>query len=93
MLENVSQTSQVESQRDATRKLDARTKVTDTLADDLLEGAQEIQNFLFGSRGNRRKTYYLIESKQIPTFRIGNRIYARKSTLLTWITEQEQNVS
>lgn len=88
MVQNASQAVKVDG-----RKQRSETITKPALADDLLEGAQEIHDFVFGSRGNRRKTYYLIESKQIPTFRIGNRIYARKSTLLTWITQQEQNVS
>jgi hypothetical protein len=59
-----------------------------SLADDILEGAEEIKAFLFGARGDRRRVYYLIERGGLPHFRLGGRIYARKSTLLNWIEQQ-----
>ena len=58
------------------------------LSDDLLEGAEEIKKFLFGARGDRRRVYYLI-TRGLPHFRLGDRIYARKSILLDWIKQQE----
>ena len=60
------------------------------LADDLLRGADEIAEFLFGKRGgSRRKVYYLAECTKIPIFRIGSVLCARRSVLLDWIKKQE----
>jgi hypothetical protein len=39
------------------------------LADDLLRGADEIAEFIFGTRGSRRKVYYLAETSRLPVFR------------------------
>lgn len=61
-----------------------------TLAEDVLHGAEEIAEFLFGDRRLRRKVYYLAESSRLPVFRYGARLNARRSTLLQWIAEQEQ---
>lgn len=61
------------------------------LGDDLLRGADEIAEFLFGHARHRRKIYYLTgeATKKLPHFKIGALICARKSTLLNWIAEQE----
>jgi hypothetical protein len=60
------------------------------LSDDLLRGAEEIAEFFFGSRTERRKIYHLAESSRLPVFRMGSVLCARKSRLLSWIEEQEQ---
>lgn len=60
------------------------------LAGDLLRGAGEIAEFLFGSCNNRRKIYYLVERGVLPVFRLGCVVCARKSTLAAWIGEQEE---
>lgn len=62
-----------------------------TIADDLLRGADAIATFVFGSAEHRRKIYYYASDAKIrmPHFRIGNVICARKSTLLEWISRQE----
>jgi len=39
------------------------------LADDLLRGADEIAEFIFGKRGGRRKIYYLAETSHLPVWR------------------------
>jgi hypothetical protein len=62
------------------------------LADDILEGADAIAEFLFGSKGTRRKVYYLAESSKLPIFRLGSVLCARKSVLLKFITGQEERV-
>jgi len=59
------------------------------LADDLLRGAEEIATFIFGERGSRRKVYYLAECTRLPIFRLGSVLCARKSTLMGWISGQE----
>ncbi len=60
------------------------------LSDDLLRGADAIAEFFFGSRTERRKIYHLAESSRLPVFRMGSVLCARKSRLLSWIEEQEQ---
>jgi hypothetical protein len=60
------------------------------LADDILLGANQIAEFLFGDRGARRKVYHLVENSHLPYFRFGFVLCARKSVLMTWIEEQER---
>jgi hypothetical protein len=62
------------------------------LAEDILEGADAIAEFLFGSRSNRRKVYYLAECSKLPIFRLGSVLCARKSVLLEFIAGQEERV-
>jgi hypothetical protein len=59
------------------------------IADDLLRGADEIAAFFYGDRVQRRKVYHLVATSNLPVFKLGSMICARKSILLTWITEQE----
>lgn len=65
------------------------------LADDILEGADAIAEFLFrganeDQRGrNRRKIYHLAQSSRLPLFRLGSMLCARKSKLLEFIAAQE----
>jgi hypothetical protein len=59
------------------------------LAEDLLRGADEISDFIFGKRGGRRKVYYLAECARLPVFRLGSMLCARKSVLIGWIAGQE----
>lgn len=59
-------------------------------ASDLLYGADEIATFLFGDRKHRRRLYRKIAKKNLPVFRIGHSICARKSVLLAWIEAQER---
>jgi hypothetical protein len=68
------------------------------IAGDMLYGADEIAQFLFGDRRYRRRIYNLVERSAhnltsenlFPHFRIGVNICARKTTLWQWITAQEQ---
>jgi hypothetical protein len=69
---------------------------TDTpheLAGDLLRGADEIAEFIFGTRESRRKVYYLAECCRLPVFRLGSMLCARRSVLLNWIAGQESRAS
>jgi hypothetical protein len=59
------------------------------LADDLLCGADEIAKFLYGPSGSRRKVYYLAACTRFPVFRLGTKLCARRSVLLSWIADQE----
>ena len=68
-----------------------------SLANDLLRGASEIAEFVFGNPRQRRAVYHLAvevkpDCRRMPVFRLGNVICARRSTLLRWIAEQEQLV-
>jgi hypothetical protein len=62
------------------------------LSGELLEGAGALAVFFYGSDSfkERRKIYHLVEGQRLPTFRIGKKICARRSTLQTWIIEQEK---
>jgi hypothetical protein len=60
-----------------------------TLGNDILEGADNIAAFLFGSKDLRRKVYYLSERCKLPIFRFGSMLCARKSTLMEFIVGQE----
>jgi hypothetical protein len=62
------------------------------LANDLLRGADEIAEFIFGARGSRRKVYYLAETSHLPVFLLGAVLCARRSVLLRWIAGQESRV-
>jgi hypothetical protein len=63
---------------------------TDELRDDVLRGADKVAEFLYGEPKKRRRVYFLVEQSGLPVFRDGNIICARKSRLLAWIAEQEQ---
>jgi hypothetical protein len=58
-------------------------------ANDLLRGADEIAQFLFGDPGQRRKVYHLAETSKFPHFKLGSMICARKSVVIRWIEDQE----
>ena len=62
------------------------------VADDILRGADEIAEFIFGDRGSRLKVYYLSDCTRLPIFRLGSVLCARKSVLLGWISGQERRV-
>jgi hypothetical protein len=66
--------------------------VSQELADDLLRGAYEIAEFIFGARARRRKVYYLAEKTHLPVFRLGSQLCARRSVLMRWIAGQESRV-
>ncbi len=53
---------------------------------DLLYGVPAIARFL-GLR--ERQTRELIDAEKVPSFKIGNRVCARRSSLKTWLAEQE----
>ena len=67
---------------------------TPHLADDVLHGAAEISDFLYGSHEQQylRRVYYLAECSRLPVFRLGSRLCARRSVLLKWIAGQEGRV-
>ena len=60
------------------------------LADDLLEGADEIGDFM---DWKPRRVFYVAERKLMPIFRIGKRLVARKSTLRRHVEGLEQKAT
>lgn len=58
------------------------------LNDDILRGAEAIASFL--GLDKRQAVYHHAAKGELPTFRIGSTICARKSTLVKWIEEQEK---
>lgn len=58
---------------------------------DVLRGANEIAEFLFGSKAVRRKVYHLASTSNMPVFKLGSMICARKSVLLAWVEAQERH--
>jgi hypothetical protein len=68
------------------------------IADDLVRGAGGIAMFLFGSDAvkARRKVYHLANearADRLPVFRMGQQLFARKSTLTKWIAAREGGVA
>ena len=57
---------------------------------DLLRGADQISNFMFGTPEARRQVYHLFECHDLPAFKMGNTLYARKPTLAEWIAKKEK---
>jgi hypothetical protein len=67
------------------------------LSDDLLHGADEIAQFIYGSatdekvaESNRRRIYHSADRHGLPAFKLGGTLTARKSTILAWIESQER---
>ena len=58
------------------------------IADDTLEGASEIAAF---TGKTVRQTTHLLETKQIPAFKIGGRWHMRKSTYTAFIARLERD--
>jgi len=63
------------------------------LHDDLLIGAAAIAFFIYGSTEYRfqRRVYYLTtqSKRQLPWFRLGSQVAARRSSIIAWIEAQE----
>jgi hypothetical protein len=59
---------------------------------DLIGGGDRIAEFLFGAADERlrREVYHLAEHHDLPAFKIGNKLYARKTKLLDWIEARER---
>lgn len=69
--------------------------VNDTgMPDDMLVGAEQIAVAIYGSvegkkDTNLRRIYHAISKKDLPTFKIGGRVHARRRTIEAWIERQE----
>jgi hypothetical protein len=59
----------------------------DNIAGDVLRGADAIAAFMGLPR---RAVYHAASKNTLPVFRLGETILARKTTLLSWIQDQEQ---
>jgi len=53
-----------------------------TINDDLIEGADSINKFIFGSRKSRQAVYALTRKTNAPIFKIGRKLFARRSALM-----------
>lgn len=62
-------------------------QLSQDLAGDMLVGAESIAIY---TGWTRRRVFHLVEKSQLPCFKIGGVIHARKSTLLHWIARMEQ---
>ncbi len=62
----------------------------DNISNDLLRGADAIAAFLGFPR---RAIYHAVSKGHLPSFRIGETVCARKSTLTAWIAEQERKAA
>ena len=60
------------------------------LADDLFTGAAAIARFVFGDESERRRVYWLADTGQLPVFRIGSILCARKSSILKAVELHER---
>jgi hypothetical protein len=60
---------------------------------DLLCGASEIAQFLFGDSAERRRVYHLASpsatADRLPIIRLGKTLNARRSTLILWLAAKE----
>ena len=65
------------------------TEETD-FATDMLRGAEAIALYLYGDEALRRKVYHLAATSNLPIFKLGSMICARKSVLLKWVEDQER---
>jgi hypothetical protein len=66
------------------------TEQNQEFAKDLLRGAKEIAAFLYGDCDLRRKVFHLVATSNLPVFKLGSMICARKSVLIKWVKDQEE---
>ncbi|MFD6316888.1 DNA-binding protein [Methylorubrum thiocyanatum] len=62
--------------------------------DPVIVGAENIALVIYGEiegkrEGNIRRIYHAISKKELPTFKLGGRVHARRSTIERWIEQQE----
>jgi hypothetical protein len=57
-------------------------------ADDLLRGADEIAEFLFGDRKYRRRVYHLAATSRLPLGKLGSMLVASRSALVKFFEDQ-----
>ncbi|ACA18249.1 hypothetical protein M446_3876 [Methylobacterium sp. 4-46] len=64
------------------------------MPDDVIIGAEGISVAIYGPEEgiretNIRRIYHAIAKGDLPTFKLGGRVHARRSTILAWIEKQE----
>jgi len=59
------------------------------MSDEILVSCRSIAEYIFGDGKLGHRVNYLVNSGQMPAFRIGSQISARKSKLDAWLLEQE----
>jgi hypothetical protein len=65
--------------------------MSDNIDKDFLRGAKQIAVFLFGDPKYARRVFHLASCRRLPVFRMGSAgLWARKSTLLDYIRDQER---
>jgi hypothetical protein len=57
---------------------------------DIIVGAEQIAQTIYGDRNKRRQVYHLAERGHLPIFRLGQTLCVRRSTLNRFIADQEQ---
>lgn len=72
---------------------DQTKQLNSPLGDDLLIGAEAIAEYLFGDPKFRRRVYHLVRKGALPTFKYGDTLCARRSTLLKDVAHREQAVT
>ena len=76
--------------RPAERKTESAVNDNDPeFSKDLIRGAEGLAEFLFGDGKLRRKVYHLAATSNLPVFKLGSILCARRSSLLRYVTEQE----
>jgi hypothetical protein len=56
---------------------------------DLLVGAEAISMFMFGDPDATRRVYHAWEAHDLPAFKVGNALWARKGALVAWVDAKE----
>jgi hypothetical protein len=56
---------------------------------DLLRGADQISDFMFGTKNERRQVYHLVDHHDLPVVKAGKKLYARKASLIEWTENRE----
>ena len=64
------------------------------LPDPVVVGAEPIAIEVYGPEEGKKETnirriYHAIAKKELPTFKLGGRVHARRSTIRKWIEKQE----
>lgn len=63
------------------------------MAGDVLHGAKEIAQFVFGDPKKQRKVYHLCSTGQLPFFYLGSVICSRRSSLQRAIQKKERQTA
>ena len=63
-------------------------EATRRLSGQLLFGAQDISEFLFGNSAHRRRVYHLADKHGLPVFHVGSTICALEHNLTRWLAEK-----